>query len=552
VTGPRSAPQLTTLSAYGRVHEIAGDGLGELPPVIRAITGAPLALVALLDDRRQRFVGILGLDDVTARHVLSFCSYALLQDGVFAISDLVRRAEFESDPIVTKGLIRSAAASTIKDGAGMTAGVICAFFPDERAIDSTKLEGLGAVARQATTLLSLQRGLATLREKHRLHLETLDTLQGLFRAASRFAIVATDTKGLITAFNVGAESMLRLSADELIGRTTPMFFLVDAEVRARARALPPELLAQGPIDGFEVLAAPARAQIVEEREWTARRGDGTTVPISLVVECVVSEEQELVGYVAIAQDLTERHAADAIKRDFISVVSHELRTPLTSILGALGLLAGGVAGAMSERGAELVRIAHDNGERLLRLVNDILDLQKIEAGHGEFVMTPTDLRVLVHRAVETDRPFAERLDVKLELAPIEHEIVAPVDERKILQVLSNLISNAAKVSPRGGTVTVGLEATASAARLFVQDRGPGIPEAVRARLFGKFVQADVSGRREGGTGLGLSIVRSIVEHHAGRITFDTNPSTGTTFWVELPLTDASRQPPSAPLSFRRR
>jgi signal transduction histidine kinase len=168
------------------------------------------------------------------------------------------------------------------------------------------------------------------------------------------------------------------------------------------------------------------------------------------------------------------------------------------------------------------------------------------------VMTPTDLRVLVHRAVETDRPFAERLDVKLELAPIEHEIVAPVDERKILQVLSNLISNAAKVSPRGGTVTVGLEATASAARLFVQDRGPGIPEAVRARLFGKFVQADVSGRREGGTGLGLSIVRSIVEHHAGRITFDTNPSTGTTFWVELPLTDASRQPPSAPLSFRRR
>ena len=119
-------------------------------------------------------------------------------------------------------------------------------------------------------------------------------------------------------------------------------------------------------------------------------------------------------------------------------------------------------------------------------------------------------------------------------------------------MLSNLISNAAKVSPSGGVVTVGVEAGARSARLFVRDRGPGIPDGVRARLFGKFVQADVSGQREGGTGLGLSIVRSIVEHHAGRITFDTEEGKGTTFWIELPITDASRAPPSAPLSFRRR
>ena len=355
--GPRSAPQLTTLSAYGHVHEIADDGLGALPPVIRAITGAQVALVALLDERRQRFVGILGADDTLARQALSFCSFALLQEGAFAIPELARRPEFEGDPLVTHGLVRAAAGTIIKDATGLTAGVICAFFLHEKALQSAQLDGLAAVARQATTLLSLQRGLSSLREKHRAHLETLDTLQGVFRAASRFAIVATDTTG------------------------------------------------------FEVLAAPARAQLVEDHEWTARRGDGTTLPISLVVERVISEEGELVGFVAVAQDLTERHAADAMKRDFISVVSHELRTPLTSILGALGLLAGGVAGALNERGAELVRIAHNNGQRLLRLVNDILDLQKIEAGHGDFVMHPVDLRALVERALESDRPFADRLGV---------------------------------------------------------------------------------------------------------------------------------------------
>src|SRR5262249_34543476 len=151
----------------------------------------------------------------------------------------------------------------------------------------------------------------------------------------------------ITAFNVGAERMLRISADDVIGQMTPVAFLTPSEVASRGLAVARELGMERPVEGFEVLAAPARAQIVEEREWTARGVDGWTVPISMVIERVISEEGVLVGFVAIAQDITERRAADEIRRDFISVVSHELRTPLTSILGALGLLKGGIGGALS-------------------------------------------------------------------------------------------------------------------------------------------------------------------------------------------------------------
>ncbi|MFN4089272.1 MAG: PAS-domain containing protein [Alphaproteobacteria bacterium] len=235
-------------------------------------------------------------------------------------------------------------------------------------------------------------------------------------------------------------------------------------------------------------------------------------------------------------DITERKRAERLKEEFVSTVSHELRTPLTSIAGSLGLLAGGVAGALPPRAARLVEIAHSNSERLVRLVNDILDIEKLSAGKVHFVLEVQALKPLVETAIQANQSFADRFGVTIRLATDDSDPRASVDADRFAQVVTNLLSNAAKFSPPDGTVDVYLGRHGHAAVLTVRDRGPGIPEAFRSRIFERFAQADSSDtRQKGGTGLGLSIVRHIVENLRGSIRFDCPPEGGTVFRVELPI-----------------
>ena len=237
---------------------------------------------------------------------------------------------------------------------------------------------------------------------------------------------------------------------------------------------------------------------------------------------------------AVARDVSERKRVDQMKNDFISVVSHELRTPLTSIRGSLGLLAGGVGGELPEKARTLVGIAAKNSERLVRLINDILDVEKIESGQMGFRLVPQDLLALVRQAVEATQPYGQPYGIALCLAESAHAYVR-VDADRIQQVLNNLLSNAVKFSPRGEVVEVGVTAQGGKVRVRVTDRGKGIPPEFEARIFEKFAQADAtSTRQKGGTGLGLSISKAIVERQGGRIWFETAPGQGTTFWVELP------------------
>lgn len=248
------------------------------------------------------------------------------------------------------------------------------------------------------------------------------------------------------------------------------------------------------------------------------------------------------GVRGIFRDVTQRRAVERMKAEFISTVSHELRTPLTSIRGSLGLIAGGAAGVLPAQAARLVDIAHNSSERLVRLINDILDIEKIESGHLQFQLRPLELVPLVEQALEANRAYGEQFRVLFSLcseSPVQLRVLADPD--RLMQVLNNLLSNAAKFSPTDGEVTVRIEPLADAAagkrwvRLSVQDHGPGIPESFRPRIFQKFAQADSSDRRQrGGTGLGLSISRAIVERLGGRISFETG-SGGTTFHVDLPV-----------------
>ena len=230
-------------------------------------------------------------------------------------------------------------------------------------------------------------------------------------------------------------------------------------------------------------------------------------------------------------DITERKAIERMKSEFIATVSHELRTPLTSMMGSLGLLREGAAGPLAGDTARFVEIAYANTERLADLVNDILDMERIDAGRVEFHPEPIDVAALFSRAVELNAGYADRYGVRFAPAsPAGLRVRADPD--RTMQVLTNLLSNAAKFSPRGADVALAAEARNGAVRLSVRDAGPGVPAELRPRLFGRFEQAEGA---QGGSGLGLAISKSLVERMGGRIGCDSEPGRGATFWFELPV-----------------
>jgi signal transduction histidine kinase len=241
--------------------------------------------------------------------------------------------------------------------------------------------------------------------------------------------------------------------------------------------------------------------------------------------------------------LREEHertkAAYVVKSQFVSTVSHELRTPLTSIKGSLDLINSGALGPVPEKMRSLLEMAGKNGLRLSNLIDDVLDLQKIEAGEMKFRSEVFDLRTLVGEAVASNQGLSERYRVTIEEVPPGDEPLNVIaDEARLMQVLSNMISNAAKFSSDGGTVRAGCARRGDMARIYVQDDGIGIPDHARDKVFERFSQVDSSDERHvGGTGLGMNISKEIVEQFGGEIDFVSEVGVGTTFFVDLPLAD---------------
>lgn len=226
---------------------------------------------------------------------------------------------------------------------------------------------------------------------------------------------------------------------------------------------------------------------------------------------------------------------DRMKDDFISTVSHELRTPLTAIRGALGLLSGNAAGKLPQKIKALVGTALHNSDRLIRLINNMLDIHKIKNDGLKLHMEPLDMAAVVQECVTANRPYADLMGVSITPLTSPAPVMVKTDHDCVVQILTNLISNAAKHSPKGGTVEVELHSKGDRVEVAVQDHGDGIPKAFRSQVFKKFSQADnaASGHRKG-TGLGLSISKALVECLGGKIGFKTEEKRGTRFFVEIP------------------
>ncbi len=336
-------------------------------------------------------------------------------------------------------------------------------------------------------------------------------------------IAGTDADGNLTFINPAGRRMIGYASGELTGRS-----LHHAVHHTKPDGSP-----------YPVEECPMHASLLDgavhrcdtDVYW---RKDGTSFPVEYMSTPIV-DRGRIGGAVVVFRDISERRAVQRAKDEFTSVVSHELRTPLTSIRGSLGLLESGVLGVMPERAGRMIQIAVQNTDRLVRLINDILDLERIDAEASHLRDTPCDAAQLIARAAEAMLPTAVIADVELavDCAPAAFD----ADADGLIQTLTNLIGNAVKFSPHGGTVQISSQQRDGEMLFTVRDEGRGIPPAQLESIFGRFAQVDSSDSRQtGGTGLGLAICRSIVERHGGRIWATSVIGEGSTFSFVVPAT----------------
>ncbi|MCT7990110.1 PAS domain S-box protein [Laspinema olomoucense] len=391
-----------------------------------------------------------------------------------------------------------------------------------------RITGVSTIARDVTDLKRVEDSLERLRHQNELILNSAGE-----------GICGMDIRGNTTFINPAATKMLGYLMGELLG--APLTMILGSNFLPQEVADPRDATAEG-------LAPPLYAAIsdgsVHHGTAVFWRKDGTSFPVEYITT-PIQEQNEIKGAVLTFKDITERQGVERMKDEFISVVSHELRTPLTSIRGSLGLLANGLLESYPEKAERMLQIAVSNTDRLVRLINDILDLERIQSGKVTMVEQFCNAADLTIQAADAMRTMADKAGVTICVNPIPVQLWADPD--RIFQVLTNLLSNALKFSPEGGKVWLSASLTSAGSPDFlnsqtpevlfqIKDQGRGIPGDKLETIFERFQQVDASdSRKKGGTGLGLAICRSIVEHHGGQIWVESVVGEGSSFYFTLPV-----------------
>lgn len=383
-------------------------------------------------------------------------------------------------------------------------------------IHEQRIEG-GVTATIATDITKLKVAARAGREKAAILEAALETIPD--------GLQVLDRNLNLTVWNNQLFTVLGLDREAVLGADNPRreFFRLLAERGEYGEGDTDELIAERE-HYFKTMVPVRFVRQLATGKWVEGRG-------------IPAEGGE--GYVMVYRDITERRRLDRMQREFVSTVSHELRTPLTSIYGSLSLIKSGAADGSVEKARQLIDIAHKNCERLVALVNDILDIGKINAGKMTFDMGAVSMPDLIKNTIELNVGFAEQFNVSFEIkGPMPRE-TARGDADRLVQVLTNFLSNAAKYSPSGGVVEISAARRDDKIRVSVCDLGPGIPKEHHDKVFGRFSRIDSTDAREiPGTGLGLYICKAIIDQHDGAIGFDTSADQGATFFFELPIMSA--------------
>jgi PAS domain S-box-containing protein len=333
-------------------------------------------------------------------------------------------------------------------------------------------------------------------------------------------IITIDDRGIIQSINPAASHIFQYPTDQMIGKNVK--FLAAEPHRAAHDNYLRNYRATGDSSIIGV-----------GREVEGLRRDGTTFPMQLEIAEIQFQSERL--FLGVVRDVSKQKEVDRLKAEFVSTVSHELRTPLTSIRGSLGMIESGSL-TDPDQLSTMVGLASKNTERLINLVNDLLDMEKLQANKMELIMVDIDVRELVENSIELNKPYADEFDVGLRLASGSGDAIVVGDADRLTQVMSNLLSNAAKFSQKDSVVEIRIDHQGEFVRVGVQDQGSGIPVEFHEHIFERFSQGDSSdSRKKGGTGLGLSISRAIIVKHGGTIDFESEAGQGSTFHFDLPV-----------------
>lgn len=388
----------------------------------------------------------------------------------------------------------------------------------ETAIPFAVLTAIATLMASSVLMrIEVRRALVLRNQAYATMVENLPDCLNLKDVDGRFQIANSATAMLMKAG----------SARELIGKTDFDFYPAD--------------MAQTFKEDEKVVLASGEPKKIEQK-FVDRSGEEGW--LATLKAPLYNERNEIVGLITHNREITSEKRAADVKNQFVSTVSHELRTPLTAIRGAMGLLAGGVLPDVSPKARKLIDIASSNSERLVELINDILDMERIELGKVQMDLTSTMLRPVIDQTVAEMENYLPERGVKIYVVDHAGGAHAFIDDRRMKQVLTNLISNAIKFSRENSVVTITLSSVGEPPhmRISVHNNGTPIADAFKDRIFQKFERSEEgTSQLQGGTGLGLAIAKSLINHMNGEIWFESSADTGTTFHVDLPdNTDISR------------
>lgn len=504
--------RLNALRATELLDTHAETAFDELVSAVSKLLDVPIALVSLVDEERQWFKARVGLESDQMARDVSFCGHAILETGPMVVADAFEDPRFKDNPLVVgPPHMRFYAGVPLLMPTGEAVGTLCVADRRPRTLTLTQIEALEALAKQVMNLVELRLLNAIVRrsnERLKQKTATLKRARALIES-SPDAMIVVDRRGFcqdLAATIVLPWERDASEHDSVVGKTLAQLF-----------------------DGLGLELEPHVKAAIDhglsaEFERVVDRNGARLHLLVLVSRC--SEGEALV----VVRDVTKERELARLKDEFLSMIAHEIRTPLSSIRASLRMLDAGVTGALNDEQAELVSISSSSAERLSRLVNDVLDLERLSRGPVELQRTAVSIHALLRACERELHTLASSSGVTIDVQSMEGFEVDG-DRDRLQQVLVNLLGNAVRVTRKAGAVVLRVDAESPGrVRISVRDEGPGIAKDLQPRLFQRFERLD---RRGGGTGLGLAIVRAIIEQHGGTVGVESELGRGSTFWVEL-------------------